>query len=193
MAKTLCKCGKILGTSRCPSPYLLRIFYFSEIESALADLPKINLDDFICNWDEVHQRTRLFMTRTEQVSYWFCPHCKRVYEFQDGAHGRCLRQYRKLASLPPYVDISNWKRIYCMTDTCIDRFLDRKDNILLASYLAERIDKDPLLYISPDEKEVLAFDPIKTDQCIFAYEQEEEQPHKGGSIKRNIKKSCGLI
>jgi len=65
-----------------------------------------------------------------------------------------------------------------MTDMIVDNFTEWRDDILLSTYLAERKGKDPLLYLSPDEKKVLAFDPNKTDQCLFAYELEAMNPDK---------------
>ena len=41
MARLGCRCGATMGTTDCPSPYSLEIFYDSEIQNALINDPDI--------------------------------------------------------------------------------------------------------------------------------------------------------
>jgi len=173
MVKLLCKCGEVLGTSDCPSPYDISVYYESEITTALHDLPEIQLEDFIADVDEKHHCRRYFMVRPEKVVYWFCPKCKRVYEVQAKPYGKSLRTYTRVKPIPASVDISKWRRIYVLTDSVTETVLDKRPYILLSEFLSERIGIDPIVYLSPDEKEVRAFDPKSPERCIFAYKQEE--------------------
>lgn len=169
MSRLGCKCGAILGTSDCPSPYSLEIFYESEIMGALTDDPEISLHNFLLGWDEKNERQREYKNRPEPVNYWFCPTCKRVYEVQVHIGGRWLRVYKKAS--PAVSNIcDSWKRIYVMPEVETDAATEKEFGILLSEYLQQH---DSIqYYLSPDETVIHAIDSA-TKTVLFAYILEE--------------------
>ena len=170
MARMLCKCGEIMGTSVSPSPYIIYVYYEQEVRSAIAENPKIQLTDFLSDWDEVNREQKKFMKRSEPVEYWYCTECQRVYETQAKMGGHWLRAYQRVESQPQNVSFEDWTRIYILKDVETDAALEEAPRLLLSDYLEMHI--DICYFIASDERTVIA---ASTDMqnVQFAYIQEE--------------------
>ena len=46
MSRLGCKCGHTMGSSECPNPYGLYVYYAHEVEAAIAANDKLRLLDF---------------------------------------------------------------------------------------------------------------------------------------------------
>ena len=169
MARLGCKCGAIMGTSECPSPYSLDIFYDSEIQSALADDPCLKLNDFLTGWSEKEGCQRNYQHRKTPVEYWYCTECHRVYEVQAIPRGRWLRIYNRSDTVID-ADYSTWKKIFVMPDTVTDASTEENWEITLDDYLKQH--DSVRYYLSPDETIVLAEDS-KSLKPLFCYRLED--------------------
>ncbi|MCL2388064.1 MAG: hypothetical protein FWC89_11030 [Defluviitaleaceae bacterium] len=67
MAKMLCKCGKILSTTRAPNDVQLRVYTDEEWDTMMAD-------DVIEPWK----------LPSPTYDVWRCPECERLYFFGGG-------------------------------------------------------------------------------------------------------------
>lgn len=168
MSKMMCQCGHIMGTSECPSPYSVAIYYAAEIEEALREVPEIHLADFLNDWDERHQCQRNFMKRSEPVDYWYCTECHRIYEAQCKPYGRWVRIYQRIAVPTNKIDFHEWSRIYVMPDIVTDAATEKDYSVSLADFLKQRENIDPIYYLSPDEKTVHAQDQ-NTGHIVLSY------------------------
>lgn len=52
MSRLGCKCGHTMGSSACPSPYSIYVYYASEVSQAISENNKLTLMDFLGDWDE---------------------------------------------------------------------------------------------------------------------------------------------
>ena len=170
MARMLCKCGALMGTSVSPSPYSLYVYYEQEVRSAIAENPKIQLSDFLSDWDEVNGEQKEFMKRSEPVEYWYCTECQRVYETQAKMGGHWLRAYQRTELQPRNVSFEGWTRIYIFKDLETDAALEEKPYLLLSDYL--EMNTDVRYFIAPDERTVIAASADK-QKVQFTYIQEE--------------------
>ena len=169
MARLGCKCGSDMCTSDSPSPYMLDIYYASEIRQVLANDPDIKLHDFLMGWSEKEGCQKEYRQRSEPVEYWYCTECQRVYEVQAVQGGRWLRIYKRSDAISN-ADYSHWKLIYVMPDTETDTATEANLAISLADYLKQH---DAVhYYLSPDETLALAVDGA-TSKPLFCYKLED--------------------
>lgn len=169
MARLGCRCGATMGTSMCPSPYSIFIYYDSEVRQAIVDDPDITLMDFLTDWDEKHECQKEFMHRPEPVEYWYCIECRRIYEVQAHVGGRWLRVYRRSTDLIP-MSFEGWPRIYVMTDMETYAATEMDIKTKLSDYLAQH---DAVQYLlSPDESIVCAI-AGETGKILYSYVLED--------------------
>ena len=168
MSRLMCKCGKIMGTSECPSPYKLNIYYDREVKNAIKDNPGILLIDFLTDWDALNECEKLYAKRGESVDYWYCPHCHRVYETQMQVGGHWLRVYQKQDSLKKDLPLEGWSEIYVLKDAETDAALEEKPYIQLSEYLKEH--HDISYKLSLDEKYAAVFKDDK-ESCLYEIEE----------------------
>lgn len=158
-----------MGTSECPSPYSLEIFYDSEVQRALADNPDIALHNFLFGWDEKNDCQKEYMDRPEPVEYWYCIECHRVYEVQAIPRGRWLRVFKKTTGVASG-DYSKWKQIYVMPEVETDAATEKDYEIRLSDYLRQH--DSVLYYLSPDETVACAIDKASS-KVLFSYVLED--------------------
>jgi len=171
MSRMLCKCGAAMGTSESPSPYSLSIYYASEVDAAIKADQGIALHNFLLDWDEKNECQHQYMKREEQVEYWYCPVCHRVYETQAKIGGRWLREYIPSENPMEVENVSEWKKIYVMPELETDAASEKNPDITLVEYLKEH--ESPAYYLSQDETKVHAIE-LQSGEIIFTYELEEK-------------------
>ena len=173
MARLGCKCGAVMGTSDCPSPNSLDIYYASEIRRALADEPDIKLNDFLSDWCEKEGRQKEYQQRSQPVEYWYCTECHRVYEVQAIPGGRWLRIYKR-SDISENVDFSGWKSIYVMLEPETDAATEENIEIRLIDYI--ELHDNVKYYLSPDEKFAVAIRNSTMEPIYFYTLEEQWQP-----------------
>jgi len=67
MSRLGCKCGHTMGSSECPSPYTIHVYYSDEVDKALAYNPRLRLMDFIMNWDDLNDCAKKYSVRTDDI------------------------------------------------------------------------------------------------------------------------------
>ena len=159
-----------MGTSDCPSPYSLDIYYASEVQQALSDDPDITLFDFLLGWSEKEGRRKEYQHRKEPVEYWYCTECRRVYEVQAVARGRWLRIY-KMVDSGEVIDYAGWTQIYVMPDTETDAATEENFGITLAEYVKQHDAVN--YYLSPDETTAVGVRKEQSMQ-LLRYKLEEK-------------------
>ena len=169
MARLGCRCGATMGTTDCPSPYGLEIFYDSEIRNALINDPGITVHNFLLGWDEKHECQREYMDRNEPVDYWYCLECHRVYEVQAIRSGRWLRVYNRSGADVP-VSFDGWKQIWVMPETATYAATEVAPEISLSDYLRQH--DSVLYYLSPDETVAHVVDKASS-QILLSYVLED--------------------
>lgn len=173
MSKMQCKCGASIGTSECPSPYSLAIYYEKEVKDALAYDPNIQLRNFLLDWDERADRPMAFMKRERQVHYMYCTSCKRVYEVELGPYGKWLRLYNYSDETSESQSSEGWNRIYVFPEVMTDSATEEEPNLLLADYLKHH--ENPIYLLSPDEKAVYVIDGESDNpKCMYVLEDTQE-------------------
>ena len=172
MARLGCKCGAIMGTTQCPSPFSLFVYYKDEIEQALSDDPDITLFDFLTDWDEKNKCQKEFMHRAERVDYWYCRECRRVYEVQLRPKGHWLRVYKRSDEFS-VSEHSDWSQIYVMSDVETYAATEANSKIRLTDYMAKH---DAVrYYLSPDETTVYVKN-TEDGKILCSYSLEEALP-----------------
>ncbi len=169
MSRLGCKCGNIMSKTDCPSPCDLDIYYESEILDAIKYNPELRWLDFQGEWDELTNGHKQYMHRPEEVEYWICPECGRIYEVSI-KYGRWIRVYKRSEKVPE-ASTQGWKAIYVLKDMEVDPYTEENADILLA----DLINDTPRKYtykISPDETMILAYNTDGAPE--FAYELEEK-------------------
>lgn len=172
MSRMQCKCGASIGTSECPSPYSLAVYYEKEIQDALSYDPEIQLRNFLLDWDEKTDQPKAFMQRKEPVHYMYCIECRRVYEVQLGPYGRWLRLYRRTERENEGASIEGWKRIYVFPEVTTDAATELNMELLLSDYLKQN--EDIVYLISDDEETICAVDRV-SNEIRFTYVLEDTQ------------------
>lgn len=155
MSGLMCLCGHRIGTSECPSPYNIMVYYKSEIDDALSLNPNILVLDFLEDWDPITESSRTYMHRQEPVFYYRCPKCKRVYEVQAKPGGRWLRVFKLEKSSFDNNEHDGWKQIYVLTDIETDKATEENPNITLEQFLNTHNSRE--YFISPDETRVIEY------------------------------------
>ena len=173
MSKMQCKCGASIGTSECPSPYSLAIYYECEIQDALTYDPNIQLRNFLLDWDEKTESPMDFMRRTKKVHYMYCTTCRRVYEVELGPYGKWLRLYNLYDETGEIQSPEECSRIYVFPEVMTDAATEEEPNLLLADYLKHH--EIPIYLLSADEKAVYVIDGESDNpKCMYVLEDTQE-------------------
>ena len=159
-----------MGSSECPSPYRVAIYYEQEVKDALALDPDVTLQDFLSDWSEKNNCAHAYMSRTEQVDYWLCTECHRVYEVQAKAQGRWLRIFIPSETSQDSLDLSCRKRIYVFRDVETDAATEKKIDLRLEDYLKQH--QNPAYYLSEDETSASVMDSL-TNHVLAEYTLED--------------------
>ncbi len=170
MSRLGCKCGHIMGSTESPSPYSIYVYYESEITQAISDNNNLTVMDFLSNWDEKHSCKKQYMKRKEEVDYWYCLECKRVYECQVKIGGHWLRVYqRKEAEITESFDKKLCTKLYVFTEIHSDNVTEIKPNILLSEFI-DNLSK--AYYTSIDENTIYVVSK-DSNELLYIYELEE--------------------
>ncbi len=166
MARLGCFCGAEMTNTVAPSENLLKIFYYCEAENAIKDNPGIRLWDFYTGWDEKNRRNNSFMKRIEDVEYWKCPACKRVYEVQAQSCGNIIRAYERNEDCDKgKVSVSGLKELVVLKDVEMDDMLSENEGMTLKDYLRK---EKPIRYFS-SEDETTVYEVNSDDQIVEVY------------------------
>lgn len=170
MARLGCKCGAEMSNTVTPSNNILEVFLLKEAKEAIQNNPEIRLWDFYTGWDEKNNCNYSFKRRKEEVEYWYCTECKRIYEVQAISCGKILRIYE------PYekeeVDLSyitSLDELILLWDVEMDERLSANDMMTLKEFLNQ--DKELRYYISKEERYVFVVKNKK--EIIKVYKQQK--------------------
>jgi hypothetical protein len=171
MSRLGCKCGHVMGSTESPSPYSIYVYCESEINNAISDNRNLKVMDFLMNWDEVNGCKKQYMKRKEEVDYWYCTECKRVYECQVKIGGHWLRVYRKkdVDNSEP-LDKDKLLSLYIFSETYSDKETEDNPDILLSDFISNL---HMAYFITKDEKKVYAVDK-SSRKLKYIYELEED-------------------
>lgn len=170
MSRLGCKCGHIMGSSACPSPYSIYVYYASEVNQAISENNKITLMDFLGDWDEKNNCPKQYMKRKEVVDYWYCTECKRVYECQIKIGGHWLRVYeKKKVGSDEGVDKNKCSRLYIFSEKCSDNATEDNPKILLSDFINSL---ETEYYANSDETKIYALSK-DSRKLLYIYEIEE--------------------
>lgn len=169
MARLSCKCGHVMGSSDSPSPYSIYVYYAGEIENAIAYNDCIKLMDFITNWDSLNDCEKTYSIRSDEVDYWFCTECHRVYECQLNIGGHWLRNYKKLDEISSISNETDLRDLYVFSDFVFDKAVEENPDITLKDFI-DNLEKE--YKITEDEKKVF-ISKKDTGEIISCYQLEE--------------------
>lgn len=168
MSSLLCKCGNELSGTISPSPYFLDIYTEKELREALEYRPDIDWILLTFLGPQRDEKPLPFMLRNENVEYWYCPECGRVYEV--GHHtGNFLRIYKRTCSIPEIPE-DGLETIYAFTETYAEDCYQGKNYLSAEEFLLHM----PHKYIhkmTPDERCVITYQEGKP---VYAHVLEKE-------------------
>ncbi len=179
MARLGCLCGHTMSNTSCPCECEIYVYYEKEILDAIAYNPELTWMDFQTDWDELHECKKMYMQRNDNLEYWFCPKCKRVYEVSN-TYNRWVRVYKRTEEIPK-VSTEGWGKIYVYTDLEEDPITEDNVDITVKDFFRCFPYKFKFR-LSPDEKTVIAYN-MKGKEA-FAYELEEYWQPKDGEYRR---------
>ena len=120
--------------------------------------------------DEVNECKKQYMKRKEEVDYWYCAECKRVYECQVKIGGHWLRVYRrKEVDNNELFDKDNLLSLYIFPETYSDKATEANPEILLSDFISSL---HMAFFITNDEKKIYAVDKA-SGKLQYSYELEE--------------------
>lgn len=167
MARLGCKCGAEMSNTMAPSKNNLNVYYICEAKEAIQNNPNIKLWDFYTGWDEINNCKDSFQKRDEDVEYWYCTECKRLYEVQAVSCGKILKTYEPCENKDIIMpDILCLDELIFLWDVEMDELLSKNDKMTLTEYLAQTT--FPKYYISKDKKTIYVVDNVG---CVRFYKQ----------------------
>lgn len=170
MARLGCKCGAEMSNTVTPSNNNLNIFFLKEAQEAIIKNPEIRLWDFYTGWDEKNNCNNSFKSRDEDVEYWFCTECKKIYEVQAISCGKILRIYEP--NEKEEVDLSyilSLDELILLWDTEMDEMLSTNDKMTLEEYINQ--EKKLRYYISKDERSIFIVN--NNSEIVKIYKQQK--------------------
>lgn len=173
MSRLGCKCGHVMGSTDSPSPYSIYVYYESEVTQAISKNSNLTVMDFLVNWDEKNGCKKQYMKRKEEVDYWYCTECKRVYECQVKIGGHWLRVYqRKEAKSGIAFDKNECVQIFVFSEVYSDSATEENPKVLLSEFVKKLSNA---YYANSDESKVYVVDK-ESGKLLYMYELEEMIP-----------------
>ncbi len=170
MANLGCYCGTTLYDTGTPSQNRIHIYTESEIQASLKLVPKLKF------WDFTYDSEKFPVKNENQIEYWYCTDCGRVYVVPHKPNALTLWVYEKLpGNIPDGVRVDkSWERLHIFTDTEGYDAAEANncagyDTVMLEDFIYRRPRKF-VYFISPDEKYVVAQNAADKT-FAFAYER----------------------
>ena len=170
MANLGCYCGTTLYDTNVPSENRIHIFRESEIQESLKLVPNLKF------WDFTYDREKFPVKNENQIEYWYCTDCGRVYVVPHKPNALTLWVYEKLpGNIPDGVRVDeSWERLHIYTDVEGYDAVEANngagyDTVMLEDFIY-RTPRKYKYFILPDEKFVVA--QTSADGAFaFAYER----------------------